>query len=371
MRCSKWQEVELGDICDTISDTIRKDEFQNVVLINTSDVLDGEVTNHILVRNKDLKGQFKKKFIKNDILYSEIRPKNKRFAYIDFDSEGYIASTKLMVLRNRANLVSSDFLYTILKSDFIINQLQHLAETRSGTFPQITFSELSKLKILLPSIEKQKEIVNILFLLDNKIKINSKINENLEEQAQAIFRSCFLVCETNGTLGEIILEHPKSKIKVGDAKGVKGIYPFYTSGQAILQYNIALVSGRNCYLNTGGNADVKFHIGCAAYSTDTWCITGTNGLSDYLYLLLKSISTELNNKYFEGSALKHLQKNSLKSRSIYIPTQLEMIQFNEIVNPIFDNIISNNLENNQLILLRDTLLPKLMSGELDVLDIEL
>ena len=72
--------MKLGDICNSISVTFDKTKSK-VVLINTSDILDGKVTNHTLVDNTGLKGQFKKTFQKNDILYSEIRPKNKRFAF--------------------------------------------------------------------------------------------------------------------------------------------------------------------------------------------------------------------------------------------------------------------------------------------------
>ncbi len=135
-----WKKLTVGDLCDTISDTYhRKDN--NVVLVNTSDVLEGKILNHQLVENKNLKGQFKKTFKKDDILYSEIRPANKRFAYVDFEeTENYIASTKLMVLRPKTDVVLPRFLFAYLSSNRVLAELQHLAETRSGTFPQITYS---------------------------------------------------------------------------------------------------------------------------------------------------------------------------------------------------------------------------------------
>ena len=94
----EWKKCNIGEICDTISDTY-KGNASDVVLINTSDVLEGKCLNHTFVTNKDLRGQFKKQFKKNDILYSEIRPANKRYAFIDFEPTDYIASTKLMVIR--------------------------------------------------------------------------------------------------------------------------------------------------------------------------------------------------------------------------------------------------------------------------------
>ena len=190
---SEWKECTIGELCDAISETYRRTDDM-VILINTSDVLEGEILNHTPVPNKNLKGQFKKTFRKNDILYSEIRPANKRFAFVNFeDTERYIASTKLMVLRPREKMVLPKFLFDILKSQEIISELQHLAETRSGTFPQITFSsELSPIKIMLPDLETQKKISSVLSALDDKIELNNRMNENLEQQAQAIFKSWFV-----------------------------------------------------------------------------------------------------------------------------------------------------------------------------------
>ncbi|MBP3255625.1 MAG: restriction endonuclease subunit S [Clostridia bacterium] len=171
-------ERELGEFVESITDTTKINKSE-VILINTSDIENGKVLNHEYVSNKNLKGQFKKRFKKNDILYSEIRPKNKRFAYINFDSDDYIASTKLMVLRNKGN-IDNDYLYQILKSDNVINYLQHVAETRSGTFPQITFNELSKTKIMIPDLKNQRKIAYILNILDRKIDLNIHTNNNLQ-----------------------------------------------------------------------------------------------------------------------------------------------------------------------------------------------
>ena len=109
--------------------------------------------------------------------------------------------------------------------------------------------------------------------------------------------------KSNGELGDIIVEQPKSHIQVGEAKEASGTVPFFTSGEAILKWPEALATGRNCFLNTGGNADVKFYVGESAYSTDTWCISAKNDMADYLYLLLDSIKLELNLKFSKALGL--------------------------------------------------------------------
>ena len=176
----EWRSVAIGDLCDTISETYHGND-ERVILVNTSDVFEGSVLNHSLVENKNLKGQFKKTFKTNDILYSEIRPANKRFAFIDFaDTSLYIASTKLMVLRSRTGMVLPKYLFAIMKSRYMLDKLQHLAETRSGTFPQITFSsELAPMQIMLPSFDTQSKIVMLLDSIEGKMKMNEQINNNL------------------------------------------------------------------------------------------------------------------------------------------------------------------------------------------------
>ena len=169
--------MKLGDLCESISLTFRRQQ-DRIILINTSDVLDGKVTNHEYVQNENLRGQFKKTFQRDDILYSEIRPKNHRFAYIDFDAKDYVASTKLMVIRANDKILPQ-FLFQVLKSNEIIDQLQLLAETRSGTFPQITFSELASLDVSIPPISEQRKIATTLSCLDEKITNNIAVNHHL------------------------------------------------------------------------------------------------------------------------------------------------------------------------------------------------
>lgn len=136
---------------------------------------------------------------------------------------------------------------------------------------------------------------------------------------QAIYLHMFFGRKPNARLGDLLIEHPKSTVQVNDAKGFEGAYPFFTSGEAILRWNKPMTTDSICLLNTGGNADVKFYAGAAAYSTDTWCISATNGLTEYLYMLLQTIRKELDIKFFTGTGLKHLQKPSLKERPVISP----------------------------------------------------
>lgn len=193
-----------------------------------------------------------------------------------------------------------------------------------------------------------------------------QLNDNLQQMAFDTYMHTFFRKAKNGKFGKIIEENSKSTVQVNEAKFADGSYPFFTSGDNILSWPKALVEGRNCYLNTGGNADIKFYVGEAAYSTDTWCIYGKDNMSDYLYLFLLSIKPELNQKFFQGTGLKHLQKPLLKDRSIYIPLADELQAFNSKVQPAFSKISENTRENQYLKSLRDWLIPMLMNGQATV-----
>lgn len=186
--------------------------------------------------------------------------------------------------------------------------------------------------------------------------------------AMTEYMHMFFNKKTNSKLGNLIVEQAKSTIQVNQAKEADGAIPFFTSGHAILTWPTPLVSGRNIFLNTGGNADVKFYNGDSAYSTDTWCITAKDNLTDYLYLLLQSIKLELNLKYFLGTGLKHLQKPMLKDRPIYLPSSDELKKFNDDVMPLMSMISDNTRESKALTSLRDWLLPMLMNGQATISD---
>ena len=156
--CSKT--ITIKELADNILD-YTPNENSEVVLLNSSDVTQGVFTKLPLVSNMNLKGQFKKRFRKGDILYSEIRPRNKHYAYCYFDSDKYIASTRLIVLRGKKEkIVSNTLLYQYLISQNVFEEFTLKTETRSGTFPQGNYQDLSS--IVVPYSDNQKEIAGVL-----------------------------------------------------------------------------------------------------------------------------------------------------------------------------------------------------------------
>ena len=387
--------MPVGEVCSSISDTYR--EKKNMVtLINTSDVLEGRVLNHERVPNSNLKGQFKKTFQRDDILYSEIRPQNRRFAYVDFSPIDYIASTKLMVIRAKKDVVSPKYLYYFLKNSSTVAELQLLAETRSGTFPQITFSEVANLTIPVPSLAVQEVIVQTMQCLEDKITCNEQINDNLEQQAQSYFQELFVdnadpewAIGTISDLGTVVGGSTPSKAKPEyyTESGIAWITPkdlsinkskFVSHGEN----DITELGLKNSSAAIMPEGTVLFSsrapIGYIAIAAGE--VTTNQGFKSvvpkpeigtpFVYFFLKNTLPVIEGMA-SGSTFKEVSGSTMKNVPAVIPDAETLAKFSDFCAPIFEQQRTLEEQNQSLAKLRDSLLPKLMSGEIDVSAVQL
>lgn len=388
--------MPVGEVCSSISDTYR--EKKNMVtLINTSDVLEGRVLNHERVPNSNLKGQFKKTFQRDDILYSEIRPQNRRFAYVDFSPIDYIASTKLMVIRAKKDVVSPKYLYYFLKNSSTVAELQLLAETRSGTFPQITFSEVANLTIPVPSLAVQEVIVQTMQCLEDKITCNEQINDNLEQQAQAIYHERFETVSPNDlpsdwrivTLGEVATISNKSFNPLKEPEILLEHYSIPAFDEArfpVFELSTSIKSNKfiidaSCFMITKLNPTTK-------RVWKPYCLTGNavcstefivykakdQSITDFLYSVIDSGSfSDFMCSHVTGStgSRQRTTPSDTLSYELILPSEDELAEFQSLVSPMYAQMRINAIENDKLKRLRDSLLPKLMSGEIDVSAVQL
>ena len=387
--------MPVGEACSSISDTYR--EKKNMVtLINTSDVLEGRVLNHERVPNSNLKGQFKKTFQRDDILYSEIRPQNRRFAYVDFSPIDYIASTKLMVIRAKKDVVSPKYLYYFLKNTSTVAELQLLAETRSGTFPQITFSEVANLTIPVPSLAVQEVIVQTMQCLEDKLTCNEQINDNLEQQAQSYFQELFVdnadpewAIGTISDLGTVVGGSTPSKAKPEyyTESGIAWITPkdlsinkskFVSHGEN----DITELGLKNSSAAIMPEGTVLFSsrapIGYIAIAAGE--VTTNQGFKSvvpkpeigtpFVYFFLKNALPVIEGMA-SGSTFKEVSGSTMKNVPAVIPDAETLAKFSDFCAPIFAQQRILEEQNQSLATLRDNLLPKLMSGEIDVSAVQL
>lgn len=287
-----------------------------------------------------------------------------------------------------------DYIYYNLIND--LYKFKKLAKGSETKF--LTIDIINNFKIKNLSIKEQEKIANVLSALDDKIELNNRINKKLEEMARTLYDYWFLQFDfpdehgrsykSSGgsmtyspqlkrqiptgwkivTLGDIIEEMPKSNIQVNEADKVGGNIPFIKSGESMGTYNKSLVSGRYIFLNTGGNAGVKFYVGNVAYSTDTWCINAIDNMTDYLYIFLSYIVNQIQRNCFEGTGLQHLQKDIFKQIKIIKPENSVIEKYNKIICPLFNQYYKNKQENRKLEAARDFLLPMLMNGQATVED---
>lgn len=387
--------MPVGEVCSSISDTYR--EKKNMVtLINTSDVLEGRVLNHERVPNSNLKGQFKKTFQRDDILYSEIRPQNRRFAYVDFSPIDYIASTKLMVIRAKKDVVSPKYLYYFLKNSSTVAELQLLAETRSGTFPQITFSEVANLTIPVPSLAVQEVIVQTMQCLEDKITCNEQINDNLEQQAQSYFQELFVdnadpewAIGTISDLGTVVGGSTPSKAKPEyyTESGIAWITPkdlsinkskFVSHGENDitelgLKNSSAAIMPRGTVLFSSRAPIGYITIAAGEVTTNQGfksVVPKPEIGTPFVYFFLKNTLPVIEGMA-SGSTFKEVSGSTMKNVPAVIPDVETLAKFSDFCAPIFAQQRILEEQNQSLATLRDNLLPKLMSGEIDVSAVQL
>ena len=406
---SEWKEYRLGDLIESVSKTFKFGDTK-VYFLNTSDTLEGKVINHELFKPEDLPGQAKKSIKLNDILYSEIRPANKRYAFVDFNPDNYVVSTKLMVLRIvETTIIIPKYLYYYLTSNETIDLLQFLAESRSGTFPQIRFEEVSHLSISLPTIPIQEQIVELISSLDDKIELNNKINQELENLAQTIFKQWFIDFEfpnengepyksSGGEMVESELGEIPKGWEVGTIYKISDVIygaPFKSSlfnqenrGFPLIrirdlktfkpQYWTEEIHPKRTKIYAGDlivGMDAEFRpqiwLGQEAWLNQRLCHFKPKAGFSKLFVR-EIIRPQL--AFFEnssvGTTVIHLGKADIDTFKSIIPTERTLVTFEELSTSIFNDIINNSIENQQLTNLRDTLLPKLISGELEVSQIK-
>lgn len=298
-------------------------------------------------------------------------------------------------VNNHAHILGPKEGYDLKYIYYLLNSLDLRGFVTGSAQPKLNQENLSNVCLNLPDKSTQKRISKILSVLDSKIDLNNNIVKKLELISKTIYDYWFLQFEfpneegkpykssggkmiwneelqqeipkgwTCEKLENIIVENPKSKVKVSDIKN-DGEIPFFTSGVDVLSTNEPIVSGLNCYLNTGGNADVKYYYGKASYSTDTWCITAENEMKYILPFILDKIKPSMDKVFFQGTGLRHLQKKLLRNYRLYVPDSNVMEKFSQIAHSIFKQQHNLLKENKKLESLKQFLLPLLMNGQVTI-----
>ena len=279
--------------------------------------------------------------------------------------------------------VSSTFLYYLLKNS--ISKLKLM--THGSVFDTITRDTFATLIVGIPDQKTQDAIAMTLAAIDDKIELNNKINDNLLQQAQAIYGKLFPYAVADdlpagwrvGTVGEIVEIHDSKRIPLSGAqraKMEKRIYPYYGAASLMDYVDEYIFDGKYLLLGEDGTVvdDAGYPIlqyvwGQFWVNNHAHILTGKLGFNvESLMLLFKRTPVK---SIVTGAVQPKISQANLRSIQVVIPPQPELDAFNELIRPMFDQIRQNQDQNKALAAMRDTLLPKLMSGEVDVSSLQL
>ena len=248
-----------------------------------------------------------------------------------------------------------------------------------SAIPSTDRYEIYALEVDLPDYKLQEKTVDILHSLDDKIALNNKINENLERQAQAIYKSWFVDFEPfDGVIPADWREYKISEFlpvitgkKNANVSSDKGTYPFFSCSQSFSWTDEYSFEGNAILVAGNGDFNVKWYNGkFEAYQRTYVLIPYNPQLTSWLYYAVKYNLAKITSAA-RGSVIKFITKGNLEDFSFYAPSSLEKLEIIETLTCINQAIDCNTQENYRLMHLRDILLPKLIAGEIDLSDIQL
>ena len=257
--------------------------------------------------------------------------------------------------------IDQPFLYYLLKN--CISQLKRM--THGSVFDTITRDTFANIEVDIPDAETQKRISSVLADIDNKIEVNDAINDNLQQQAQAIYSSMFIdnpdPAWSHGHLSDLItVKYGKDHKKLAD-----GIYPVYGSGGIMRHVERPLYNKESVLIPRKGTLNNVVYVNQPFWSVDTMFYTEMKlpNVARFVYHFVKAKDLAAMNA---GSAVPSMTTDILNAMEVVIPSASALEEFESLVAPMYETMKANDVQSQALSKMRDALLPKLMSGEIDV-----
>ncbi len=233
--------------------------------------------------------------------------------------------------------------------------------------PSSTFQQI---EVVLPELSIQKRVVEIISTIQKKIVNNQELNDNLQQQAQAIYFSMFIdnpdPAWSHGHLSDLItVKYGKDHKKLAD-----GIYPVYGSGGIMRYVERPLYNKESVLIPRKGTLNNVMYVNQPFWSVDTMFYTEMKlpNVAKFVYHFVKAKDLASMNA---GSAVPSMTTDILNAMEVVIPSASALEEFESLVAPMYEAMEANDVQSKALSQIRDTLLPKLMSGEIDVSDVQL
>lgn len=380
--------MELQDICSYVKTKVETSNYSIEDYISTENMLPEK--GGITVASSFPSGKVTE-FQENDILISNIRPYFKKIWKAD--RRGCCSNDVLCIRAN--NNVDAEFLYYLLSQDLFFAYV--MSGANGSKMPRGDKQQIMNWEIEIPSEkEDQRRIASILSSLDRKIELNNKINADLEEMAQAIFKNWFVDFEPFkdgkfvdselgmipegwkvGTLDEIA-DITMGQSPAGNSLNEKGEGMIFYQGSSDFGFRFPSIrvfttEPKRLAVVNSVLFSVRAPVGDINVTKEECCIgrgvasiKSKYGHDSYLFYTMKSLHKLFDSFDGEGTVFGSINKKTLSAIQILLPSDGIVEQFNDIASSFDNRIRSLSDENSRLSLLRDTLLPRFMSGEIEV-----
>lgn len=330
------------------------------------------------------------KFRNGDTLMARITPclengKTSQVNILDNEEIGF-GSTEFIVLREIPNVSDRNFIYYLAISSILRDKAIKSMVGSSGR-QRVQQGVINDIEFFVPPLDEQKRIASILSALDDKIELNKKINKTLEEMAKAIFKSWFVDFEPWGgkmpgdwkegnliDIANIVMGQSPE----GASYNKNGIGTVFYQGRAEFGFrypkrNLFTVKPKRIASEDDVLMSVRAPVGDFNIAFERCCIgrglasiRSINSYQSYIFYLMLTLRRRLDMFDCEGTVFGSINKNSIENLPVIIPSDNIICVFEKLINPVDSVIKKNYIENIHLSSLRDTLLPKLMSGEIRV-----
>lgn len=385
-----WRKFRLGDGCITNANSYTpKEKWKFVNYLDTGNITDNKINaiQYIDIENEKLPSRARRKVQENSIIYSTVRPKQRHFGIIKNQPDNFLVSTGFVVIDVNESILDADFLYYLLTQNKVVEKLHIIAEQSVSTYPSIKPLDIENLEISIPDIVVQKRIASILGCLDKKIEQNNMINKNLLQQAGAVFDKFYEESPNQQSFNSFIRVLGGGTPKTGNSDFWNGPIPFFTPKDVGVPYTFQTEK----HITESGLA----HCNSRLYQKDTTFVTarGTVGkvslagtpmaMNQSCYALVSDVIDPLLVYFYVLKAvasLKHKASGAVfdaivtrdfDSETINLLSDNDSKSVLSIIRPMMEAIHNNSKENIRLVALRDSLLPRLMLGELDVSKVDL
>ena len=357
---AEWQTVRLGEIVKTNQSTYSpKENWQFVNYLDTGNITMNKIDEiqYINTAKDKLPSRARRKVKTNSIIYSTVRPNQLHYGIIKEQPDNFLVSTGFTVIDVNYDKAVPDFIYYALTKQEVTEQLQAIAEQSVSAYPSLKPSDIENLELMLPDKKAQERIVDILRSIDEKIKENNAINNNLYEQMLSIFNNARRTSAWNKhKLSDVLiffdnLRKPLSSIQ---REKMAHIYPYYGAASIVDYVEDYLFDGTYILISEdGANVIDSFGHPLTQYTYGKFWVNnhahivkGSNGYSEALvYAMLGTLNMQ---SIVTGAAQPKINQANLRNFEAVLPESEEAQLLSELLNPMLQQMLHHDQENEKL-----------------------